>query len=408
MVHTPAFELNEDQRELRDRIRSFVSEEVDPLDTSEWEWRDDPHDRVPWDVVEAAAERGLKDLTVPEEYGGMDASALTLTMAAEEMAAGEMGIAVIFDQIWKIARIIDKMADDRVRDEFFTDFVDDPRHLLAITLTESANGSNYITDYEGMQFETTAEREGEEWVIDGVKRYISNGADAKTYVVFAQTDPSVPASEGTTAFLVPHDADGLEATHVWEKISQRMMNNATVEFDDVRVSNARVLGDVDDAKRRTGEVLKESNIEAGATTLGTARRAFEDAFEHANDRVQGGTEIIEHQAIGHDFAEMATEIQAARALLWTAARAVENQGEGYQYEYGAMAKVFAADTAFDVAKRALEKFGGAGIMLENEYPAQKYLRDTLSFLHSDGTQTAHKESLITDLKAQYDAGTFPE
>lgn len=398
----PEFLLSETQRELREEIRSFVAEEVDPLDVADWEWREDPHDRVPWDVVEAAADRGLKDLTVPEEYGGMDASPLTLVMAAEEMAAGEMGVAVIFDQIWKIARIVDKMADEDVRERFFPEFVDDPRHLLAITLTEPAHGSDYITDYEGFQFQTSAEPDGDEWVLDGEKRYISNGADAKTYVVFAQTDPTEPAQTGTTAFLVPHDADGLEVTHVWEKISQRMINNATVEFDGVQVPDVNVLGEVDRAKQRTAEVLKESNLEAGATTLGTARRAFEDAFDFAHERVQGGAPIIEHQAIGHDFAEMAAELQAARALLWTAARAIEAQGEDYWYEYGSMGKVFAAETAFDVSKRSLEMFGGQGIMLESDRPMQKYLRDCLSFLHSDGAQGAHKEAVIEALRARYD------
>jgi alkylation response protein AidB-like acyl-CoA dehydrogenase len=402
----PAFELSPDQEALRQEIRDFVAEEIEPLDLRDWEWRENPHERIPWDAIEAAHERGLKDLTVPEEYGGTDASPLTLTMAAEEMAAGEMGIAVIFDQIWKIARIVDKMADEFVREEFFTEFVDDPRHLLAITLTEPANGTNYVVDYDEMQFDTTAEKDGDEWVINGLKHYISNGADAKSYVVFAQTDETVSADEGTTAFLVPHDADGLEVTHVWEKISQRLINNATVEYDDVRVHEDFVLGEVNQAKKRTAEVLKESAIEAGATTIGTARRAFEDAFEYANERVQGGQEIVDHQYIGQDFAEMAAELNAARSFLWTAARAVEAQGDDYRYELGAMSKYHASEVAFDVSKRALEKFGGKGIMFENERPMDKYLRDTLSFLHSDGTTTAHKENAISHLKDAYREGEW--
>lgn len=398
----PEFPLHEEARELRHEIRQFVEEEVEPLDVNDWEWREDPHERIPWDVIESAADRGLKDLTVPEEFGGMDASPLTLVMAAEEMAAGEMGIAVIFDQIWKNSRIIDRMADERVRERFFPTFVDDPRHLLAITLTEPDHGSDYITDYEGFQFDTNAKKDGDEWVINGEKCYISNGADAKTYVSFAQTDPDAPAQEGTTAFLVPRDADGLEVRHVWEKISQRMINNATVVYDDVRVPEENVLGEVNGAKQRTAEVLKESNLEAGATTLGTARKSFEDAFDYANERVQGGNPLIEHQVIGHDFAEMAIELQAARSLLWTAARAIEEQGDNYWYEFGSMGKVFAADTAFDVATRSLEKFGAQGIMFENDRPMQKYLRDTLSFLHSDGAQEAHKEAVLSYLKERYE------
>ncbi|MGM0590448.1 MAG: acyl-CoA dehydrogenase family protein [Halobacteriota archaeon] len=397
MTTYPDFMLSAEQQELRQEIKEFVDEEVKPLDFNDLEWREDPHDRIPWDVVEEAAARGFKDLSVPEEFGGRDASPLTLTMAAEEMARGDMGLAVILDQTWKIARIIDKMASDEVREEFFEQMVADPRHILAITFTEPANGSNYVIPYGEMEFDTKAEKDGDEWVINGEKRYISNGADAKSYVVFAQTDPSVPAPKGGTAFLVPHDADGLEVTHVWEKLSQRTINNATIEYNDLRVPEEYVLGEVNEGVRRTGEVLKESAIEAGATTLGTARAAYEDALEYAHERVQGGTEIINHQAMSIDFAEMAAELQAARMLLWMAATAVEEQGDDYDYQYGHMAKVFAADTAVDVCQRSMEKFGGAGIMFENDRPMQKYMRDAISFLHSDGTQTAHKLSAIHDI-----------
>lgn len=400
MTSYPDFMLSPEQRELRADLAAFVDEHVKPVDFTDLEWRDDPHDRVPWDLVEAAAERGFKDLTVPEEYGGRDASPLTLTMAAEELARGDMGLSVIMDQTWKIARIVDKMAGEAVREAFFEELVSDPRHVLAITLTEPSTGSDYVIPHEGFQFDTTAERDGEGWVIDGAKRYISNGADAKTYVVFAQTDPDSPAPSGATAFLVPSDAEGLSVTHVWEKLSQRTINNATVEFSDCFVPDEYVLGEVNRGVERTGEVLKESAIEAGATTLGTARAAYEDAYAYAHERVQGGKPIVEHQSVAIDLAEMATELQAARQLLWMAARAVEEQGEDYDYQYGHMAKVFAADTAVDVCQRSMELFGGAGIMFETERPMQKYLRDALSFLHSDGTQRAHKLSAIADIRAE--------
>jgi len=398
MTTYPDFMLSASQRQLREEMKAFVDEEVKPVDFTDLEWREDPHERVPWDLVEAAAERGYKDLTVPEAFGGRDASPLTLTMAAEEMARGDMGLAVILDQTWKIARIVDKMATGPVREEFFEALVSDPRHVLAITFTEPNTGSDYVIPHEGFQFDTAAERDGDGWVVNGKKRYISNGADAGTYVVFAQTDPDAPAPSGATAFLVPAEAEGLSVTHVWEKLSQRTINNATVEFDDLYVPDSHVLGEVHRGVQRTGEVLKESAIEAGATTLGSARAAYEDAYAYAHERVQGGKPIIEHQAVATALVEMATELQAARQLLWMAATAVEAQGDDYAYQYGHMAKVFAADAAVDVCQRSMELFGGAGIMFENERPMQKYLRDALSFLHSDGTQTAHKLSAMADIR----------
>lgn len=174
------YEPSKDERELRRDLRAFVREDIAPLNFSTWEWQDDPTDRIPWDVIEADTEWGLMGLTAPEEYGGYDASPLSVVMGAEELSAGDMGIAVIFDQNWKIARVIDHLANDKVHEEFFSEYVDDPRHLLAITSTEPQGGSDAILPYEKGQYSTTAEKNGDEWVINGEKRYISNGADAKT------------------------------------------------------------------------------------------------------------------------------------------------------------------------------------------------------------------------------------
>lgn len=396
MVVFPEFELNKKQKVLRQKIKSFVEEEIKSTDLTTLEWSEDPNDRIPWEIVEKGSELGLKDLTVPGEYGGLDASPLTLCMAVEELSFGDMGIAVIFDQTWKYARLIDKMAKDEVRDRFFNTFIDDSRHLLAITLTEPRNGSNYIIPYREMKFDTVAEKKGDKWVINGGKKFISNGADAKTYVVFAQTDSSVPATRGTTAFLVPREIDGIEIVKVHEKISQRLVNNATIRFDGLEVPEENVLGKVNEGLRQVGEILKGSHVEAAATTLGVARRAFEESFKYAQERKQGGKYIIDHQAVGFDFAQMATELQAARSLIWMCARAIEEQGDDYNYELGSMAKIFAADASVRICRQALEKYGGTGILLG--CPIQKYLRDALSFLPSDGTQNAHKQKVINKLK----------
>lgn len=398
MDNVPDFELSEEQREFRNELKQFVNDELVPLNYNEYEWRDDPNERIPWHIVEKAdQELGLRSLTVPEEFGGYDASPLTVTLAAEELSYGDMGFAVIFDQTWKFAKVINELASGDLRNQFFKEFMDDSRYVLAATMTEKDHGSdNLLPDEANHQLDTTAEKDGDEWVINGHKRYISNGADAKTYLVYAQTDPNALAVEGTSAFMVPSDAAGVEVTNIHEKISQRMINNATLEFHNVRVSDARLLGEPGRGMESVGSLLKESHTEAAATALGTARRAFEEALAYSKHRVQGGTEIINHQTIGHDLAQIATELQAARALTWMVARAIED-GE-YTKDMGSMAKVHASEVAFDVSKRALEKFGGEGIMLES--PQQKYFRDALSFLHSDGTVEVHKEKVIQSLRDQ--------
>jgi alkylation response protein AidB-like acyl-CoA dehydrogenase len=154
-----------------------------------------------------------------------------------------------------------------------------------------------------------AEKDGDEWAINGKKQFITNGAEAKTYVVFAQTDPSAPASEGTTAFLVPHEYEGIEVTKIHEKISSRLYNNATVEYNDLRVPQERVLGEVNGGfSLGEGEQIFHGTLETSGMALGIGRRAFEDAFDYCHERVQGGTEIINHQTVANVFAGMYTDL----------------------------------------------------------------------------------------------------
>lgn len=387
----PEAELTEEQQDFRTKVKEFADNEIRPLDLNELEWRDDPHDRVPWDVVEKGAnEYNLMEVTVPEEYGGMDASALEIALGTEELAAGDMGIGHIFTYTWKRVKEVDMLANDELRDEYFENLIDDPLHLITTARTEPAVGTDKTISYPGFQFNTTAEKDGDHWVLNGKKHFLTNGADAKVYLVYAQTDPTASGMDGTTLFLVPRHFEGVEVTHIHEKISQRLVNNATVEFTDVRVPERRVMGEVNNAMKEGPQV---SPIEAGSTALGTARRAFEEAFSYANERVQGGTEIINHQSIGHDFAQMYTDLYAARSLIWTAARALDRGT--YSTEQGAMANMFASRVAFDVSTKALEKFGGKGIMLST--PAQRYVRDTLSYLHSSGTEEALKQKIIDNL-----------
>ena len=388
----PEFELTEEQREFRREIKRFVDNEIRPLDFNEYEWRDDPRDRIPWDVVDKGAEQlDLMYVTVPEEYGGLDIDPLSFVVAVEELTAGDMGIGHIFTYEWKHTKTIDLHATQEVKDEFYGKFMDDHRYLVASCGTEPGHGSDNVLHFNDYQLDTTAEKDGDAWVLNGEKRFITNAADAQAYLVRAQTDPNAPANDGATLFLVDREWDGVEVTHVHEKISQRLINNATIEFDEVRVPEERVLGEVGGGMRLG--VTDYDPVEAAATTLGTARRAFEDALEYAHDRVQGGTEIINHQAVANDFAGMYADLQAARQLIWMTARALEK--DAYSTEMGAMSNMYASKVGFDVATRALEKWGGAGIMLDS--PAQKYVRDTLSYLHSSGTEDVLKEKMINAL-----------
>lgn len=387
--------------QVRALVRTYCDEVIRPLRPHVREWVSPAQARIPWEALEEGSRRGLRTLGVPVARGGGGADVATLCVAAEELARADMGIAVAFDQTWKCAATIESLGTEDQKDWFYERFLDDHRFLLAIAMTEPANGSDkYI--YPDGAFDTRARRVDGGWVLNGHKRYISNASEAKLVLLYARTDEAAPLDRGVSCFLVPHDADGFAVGQIHEKISQRLVNNAELIVTDLFVREDRVLGPLHRALARSGDpsqiqYARGGNAEAAATTLGTAWAAYDAALAWAEDREQGGRRIIEHQAIGFLLADMATRLEAARSLVWRAARAVDS-GADDAAKLISMAKVYAADTAVAVCLKAMEVLGGASIMLE--HPVQKYLRDCLSFLHSDGTQQVHAHRVLTQLRRE--------
>jgi alkylation response protein AidB-like acyl-CoA dehydrogenase len=353
------------------------------------EWRDNPRERVAWDLLEEANRWRL--LGVPPAYGGPEGvGVFEICLVIEELSAGDMGFAVLVDQCIKISRIIARMATREQSDWFFPQYVRNPRCVLSICITEPGHGTDNVLPRSDAphRLDTAASRDGDSWTLTGEKRFISNGADADFYLVFACTSPDLPSTRGTSAFLVPRTTPGLKVTKVWNKISQRGNNNATIVFDEVAVPETFRVGPLHGALSPTNAVLRESAIEAAITTLGSARAAYEAALQWARDRVQGGAPIIEHSNIRIKLAWMATRLEAARSLALRAAEDLDADPDQFDPIQSSMAKIFAAEVAFEVARDACEIHGGTGIMI-GESIVEKTLRDTLSFLHSDGTQDGH-------------------
>ena len=365
---------------LRQKVRDFARTKLLPR-SMEIEWRSAPEERVPWDLVEELSRMGIRTIAAPREYGGAAAGPVTLCMLAEELAAGDMGVAVIFDQTWKITRICLEWANQEQKDWFFKRFMPNHRAVLAICGTEPEHGSDWVLRYPRSRFLTEAVRDGEAWVLNGHKRFISNGADADVYLVYACTDSSKSILEGSSLFIVPGDVPGLKRVRIHEKMGQRTINNAELIFEDVRLPGWALLGEVNQGLSRY--VLKESAVEAAATVLGCAQGAFDWALQWAKTRIQGGKPLIEHANVKIALARMLAKLEAARSLVYRAAWLVENQ-EPYDRKWSGLAKTFSAEVAVQVAIEAMELQGGSGYMLDS--PAQKYVRDCLSFLHSDGAQ----------------------
>ena len=387
------FGLPADVAELRREVREFALERLRPR-AAELEWEPHAADRVAWDLLEEASARGWRTLGLAE-----GTSVLALCVLIEELAYGDMGFAVLVDQTLKVQRVINRLAPPGVRERFLGRLRDDPRMVLAICFTEPETGSNYIMGTTNFCFSTRADRRPDGgWVLNGEKRFISNGADAGMYLVFACTDDSKPASEGTGAFLVDGGTPGFEVAEVHEKISQRTINNARLRFHDVVLEPDRLLGDPAAGFAGAREILKESVIEAGATTLGSARAAYEAAVEHASTRVQGGRPLIDHANVALRLADMYCELESARSLIWRAAAAVEHDPD-YDHRLGTAAKVVAADVAMRTCLSAAEIHGGLAIMLGRS-PVEKSLRDCLSFLHSDGAQDSLRLRIADAIRRQ--------
>ncbi len=380
------FTLTENQRALQQLAHEFAESEIRPV-AHELDRVADPHERFPWDVVEKASRLGLRTLALPEEMGGAGADILTLCLVGEELAWGDLGVAVVFDQTWKISHLLERLANEEQRARHLPAFLEDHRFHLAVAMTEPSGGSDNVIPYDSPDagVRTTAVREGDEWVVNGMKQFISNGGIAKLYFVVLRTDTSVGVTQGLTYFMMTPDMEGFSIGRIHDKMGQRLCQNAELIFENCRVPDAERVTAVGGAHEARKTFVRGSNIEAAATVLGTARAAYEEALEYARNRVQGGKPNIEHQAVGFMLADCFVEYEAARRLLhyaaWTA-----GQPDLYDPKMGFLTKTFVSETAYRIATRALEVWGGMGYM--TEAPMEKYLRDATSFLHSDGTNQA--------------------
>jgi alkylation response protein AidB-like acyl-CoA dehydrogenase len=382
------FGLSPSVQALRSTVHEWAATRLRPR-AAALEWERDPGDRVAWDLVEEASDRGWRTLGLSESDGGAGADALALAVLVEELAYGDMGFAVLIDQCLKVQRILAGLANGKARELFLERFLGDPKCLLGICFTEPETSSDYIIDGPDFRFQTRAERSADgSWVLNGYKHYISNGADASLFCVFACTDSERPAALGTSAFLVLANDPGFEVVKVHEKMSQRGNNNGALRFRDIVLPADRLLGEVNGGYAGSRLILKESAITAGATALGTAQAAYDMALAHARVRVQGGGPLIGHANIRCRLAEMYTQLEAARSMIWRAAWAVDHDPD-YDYKLGSATKVFAAETSFRVAVEAAELFGGLAIMY-TDCGVNKCVRDCMSFLHSDGAQDSHR------------------
>jgi alkylation response protein AidB-like acyl-CoA dehydrogenase len=377
------FTLSDDQLHWRALARDFAERLIKP-DVLRRDRLPTAAERIPWDWIREADKLGIRTLGVPKSFGGGGADILTMCLVGEELAVGDLGFAVIMDQCWKMAHIFSDAMTPAQQRRFIPPFVNDPEATLAIGFTEAGAGSDHQGYYDSpeIDFRTTAVRDGDDYVINGTKRYVSNGCMAKLYFVVARTDMTRSLREGGSVFVVPADTPGFRAGFLHEKGSQRLATNGTFHFENCRVPASHLLGGEGLMSRLRSDYMWGSKAEAAATVLGVGRAAYEYALKYATQRVQGGKPIVKHQAVAMMLAQIAMKLDAVRTQIWrTAWLADRRQPEARTL--GLLAKVNASESAFEACKLASEILGGAAIM--HEHPVEKFLRDAASFLHSDGT-----------------------
>ncbi len=354
------FSLDAEQRQIRDTVAEFVDEEVVPRAAEI-----DETDEYPEDLVDQMAELGLMGMPFPTEYGGAGLDYHSYAIGIEEISRGSGGLGTIVAAHTSLAgNMLYEFGDESQKEEYLTPLAEGS-DVGAFALSEAGAGS----DVPAMT--TTAEREGDEYVIDGGKLWTSNGSVADTVVVFAKTDPDA-GNRGISSFVVrPETDDGFIVENTEHKLGDKGCPTAELRFDDLRLPAERRLGEEGDGFVQSLKTLNGGRISIAARGVGIARAAKEAATEYATDREQFDQPISEFQAIQHKLADMDTKVQSAKLLMHKAAD-LKIRGEDY-IKASAQAKLKASEVSREVANEAIQVHGGYGYT--KDFPVERYYRD---------------------------------
>jgi acyl-CoA dehydrogenase len=349
--------LTPDQIDFRDTIRQIARERVAPRAAAI-----DASDEYPWDIRELFSEQDLLGLPFPEEYGGTGTGTLMLNVAVEEIAHASASCALIL-MIQELGTLpIQLFGTEEQRVKWLTPCASG-EWSPAFALSEPEAGS------DATAMRTTAVRDGDEWVINGTKNWITNAGVADFYVVFAVTDRE---SRRVTAFIVEKDRPGFSVPKFEHKLGIHGSPTGQPVFEDVRVPDANRLGEVGKGMSVALATLERTRLGAGAQAVGIAQGAIDYALQYSKERIAFGKPIFELQATQFKLAEMETRTAAARELLYKAC-AMADRNEAGLGKYTSMAKLFASDTAMWVTVEAVQILGGYGYV--SEYPVERMMRD---------------------------------
>jgi len=368
--------LSEEEELFRQTVREFAETEIGP-----YVHEMDVAAQIRPELIEKFFALGLMGIEIPEEYGGAAGSIFLATIAIEELARVDASSAIYVDvHNTLVNNALMRWANDEQKARLF------PRMttslLGAFALSEPASGS------DAFALETRAVQDGDDWLLTGRKFWVTNGAEAGIFIVFANINPEL-GYKGITAFLVEKEFPGFSVGKREKKLGIRASSTVELILENCRVPSANVLGPVGQGYKISIETLNEGRIGIGAQMIGVAQGAYEAALKYIKERKQFGKAIADFQGVQFQVAEMATDLEAARMLVYNAAR-LKDAGLPFTRE-AAMAKLFSSNAAGRITSQALELFGGYGY--SQEYPAEKYFRDAKIGVIYEGTSNMQLQTI---------------
>ncbi len=377
--------LTEEQQMIKDLAAQIAREKIRPVRA-----RLDEEEEFPWDVMKVLAQADMFGLYIPEEYGGLGGGMLENCLAIEQLAAGCIGVATSFAASSLGAYPILLHGSAELKERYLHDIASGKK-MAAFGLTESGAGS----DVSGVQ--TTAVRDGDYFILNGTKQWITNGGESEIYSVLALTDRS-KGPRGATFFVVEKGDPGFSFGKKEKKMGIRASATRELVFQDCRIHKDRIIGREGQGFIIAMRTFDRARPGIGALGVGLCQGALDIAAEYARKRMQFGKPIISFQAIQHKLANMAVKTEAARALTYCAARHLSNDPQDAS-KVAAMCKVFTSDCAMEVTTEAVQVLGGYGYM--QDYPLEKMMRDAKILQIYEGTNEIQRNIIGQEINKEY-------
>ncbi|MFT4882886.1 MAG: alkylation response protein AidB-like acyl-CoA dehydrogenase [Natronomonas sp.] len=372
-------DLSPEQEAIRGTVREFALEEIRPTAREA-----DEHEAFPEEVWDGLADLELTAMTVPEEYGGLDVEGLTYALVNEEVAYGQLAVATALSVHCLATSCLAEFGSDDQKERWLPEMVDG-RPVGAFALSEPDAGSNPA------EMSTEARLDGDEYVINGTKQWITNGERSGIVILFAKTDADDPRT--VTQFVVPKDVDGLEVGKKEEKLGLRASDTTTLTFDDVRIPKENQLTREGRGLSAALSILTGGRVGIAAQSVGLAQSSLDLAMEYAQEREQFDKPIADIQSIRHKISEMHAKTQAGRLLTYEAARGLD--GDEPPSLAASTAKYFASEAAMDVTNEAVQIHGGYGYT--TDFPVERLYRDAKITTIYEGTTQIQKKVIAREL-----------